>query len=256
MLPKMRLTNFEKEVLRLVMYTSNEKTFIPMMNNLFSDRSYTYKTLKKFIPTDTGIEFEIGDSNVSLIKPYIRKMQSRMSVNMDLVIDSSFEITLRLRSTTSIKYLMQLFRLFNYVCSIPSQGGIHIHTNITTYTLTSYPFARKNVINSKDFVRFTNIYNSDWLTWMNNEIFHYGGQYNEVRCSQGKRYILNLREDFNTFEFRGINITFDRATMIKYIIVAHLMKKWLISSYRNSNDSTVAMIPDERKFLILDIMNL
>lgn len=249
---KYKLTDFEKEVLRLTMYSSNEKTFIPMMNNLFDDKKYAFKILKKFIPTDTGLEFEIGSDNVDKLRPFIRDQHSN-----DLLIDSSFEITLRVRSFWNFGILMKLFEKMNQYCRIPDQGGIHIHTNVENHLIRSDNWIRRhNYIKVSEFVNFTNQYNLHFLQWLNDEIFQYRGTYNAVSAGSCKSHILNLRTDLNTFEFRGINITFDRATMIKYIIIAHLSKKYLTSSFFNSNFHIARFVPEERRILIREIMEL
>jgi hypothetical protein len=182
---------------------------------MFKNPSYAYKILNRYLPTDTGLEFEVGNEIVKgLFNTDLKKYFKR---------DSYFEVTKRVTKHKEYYHIYKLIELINTSYAFPKNGGIHIHTNVFSQRI-------KNNIGS--FIRSVN---STKLIKRLAEYFKYTGTYNRLDAASSKGHFLNFRSDFNTLEWRGIPMQSDFKQLIKYLIVCHYCTKMIITEDINLN---------------------
>lgn len=200
------MTEFECKVLRIFMH--NPKSFPTLFNQMFKNSSYAYKILNKYLPTDTGLEFEVGEEIVKgLFSTDLKKYFKR---------DSYFEVTKRVTKHKEYYHIYQLIELINNCYAFPKNGGIHIHTNV---------FSKRIKSSISSFIRSVN---STKLIKRLAEYFKYTGTYNELDAASTKGHFLTFRSDFNTLEWRGIPMQSDFTQLMKYIIVCHYCTKMIV----------------------------
>lgn len=169
---------------------------------------YAIRILNKYLPTDTGIELEVGAKIINKLSGRIRKMFVR---------DSSFELTLRVRSIQGYLKLYELLREISSFDELPSSAGIHFHTNI------------KSKLNFSKIDKIISKCNQLDLCTKLARIFNYTGSYNELLADTHKGYFLNVRRDFNTLEYRGIPFTMSFRTLMTQVMICHLCTEFLVT---------------------------
>lgn len=289
---KNHLTKIEESVLKDFLYSP--ESWRQLLSAKYSDQKYAFAILKKYIPTDTGLEFEIGDANVSSINKELFEVPKKdlsegnvsnlgntttqistgnsyttqvnyrtfltdyncdyrygidYGTNLNSVVsnaqvrpkrpikikklsqkpcivkDSSYEITLRLNKHTDYSVLIKFMKELNEKTKFPIGGGIHIHTNIHHMKLNYEKIdSIKRIVNN----------DKSLLVFLNNTIFQYSGDYNCIEARSRKGSILNIRDDFNTFEWRGINCTYSYSQLVKWIIICHLATRLILNCYNGS----------------------
>lgn len=212
--------------------------------NTFENPKYALRVIKNLIPEDTGIEMEVGSIFTSslrshkILSKYIKTSsydctEFNFRINTD-VLDSRLKV-LKL----FFDWITQPY--FDYHRS--NKSGIHIHTNIgmlATKRLTD----RSNF----NYLRGPNV--TKVIEKLFQEYFEYKGQYNSLMFASLKGNALIVREDFDTLEFRGINITWDFRTMLKHLIVCHMFAKL----FRQVNPNDETFIP--RLYKLLELIML
>jgi len=204
------MNDFKKKMLKL--FLSHPLDFNLYLDG-YKNKSYAYKVIRSFIPTDTGIEMEIGNPLVMYIE-YVKNKYQKAYPN--IVIDSEFEINFRLRNSNMKRDLDELNRFYNmitksYLLNRRSDNcGIHIHTNLTT------KFYYKKLMYNQDInsvVEFIERY------------FKYTGTYNDSKFSTHKGNSVIYRGDYGTLEYRCIPMTWNFSELLKYIIFCHAMTR-------------------------------
>lgn len=215
------LPKVASQLLQMIFYLDDYSGLGNLVRSSFNNYKYALKWLYKFIPTDTGFEFEIGSENMDLIPRNVLLELSRM--NSKVVKDSGFELTMRMKSWHDLQDLNRFLQVLRKYTRLPNEGGIHIHCNVPNLHLKDKPKELKDYINR---------YYLTELKFLNDEFFKYKGHYNEVRAACSKGYTLNIRSDFNTLEWRGINMTYSMPQLLSYIIACHRYTTLFISSFK------------------------
>lgn len=206
------MNEFKKNLLKLFLDH-------PFDYNLYLDgyknKDYAFRIIKSFIPTDTGIEWEVGDDMVSKLldnrrAPWWNRLNR----------ESSFEVTYRINSRHLNLHLLKLQRMYKfmskpYFANIRQEkSGIHIHTNLIHGLRDSARFK---------LVRDQSITSKKAVVMIAKNFFRYGGTYNELKFDWSKGNAIIYRREYGTIEYRCINMTWDFRELLKYIIMCHLM---------------------------------
>lgn len=206
------MNEFKKNLLKLFLDH-------PFDYNLYLDgyknKDYAFRVIKSFIPTDTGIEWEIGECMVGkLLANHRSYWWNRLNR------ESSFEVTYRVNSKHLNVHLLQLQRMYKFM-SKPyyanirqAESGIHIHTNLI--------HGMDKSIQLK-LIRDPSRTTKKAVTMIAEEFFMYGGTYNELKFDWSKGNAIIYRREYETIEYRCINMTWDFRELLKYIIMCHLM---------------------------------
>lgn len=181
----------------------------------YKNKDYAFRVIKSFIPTDTGIEWEIGDEMVNRL---FRNNRSPWYVRLNR--DSSFEVTYRLNVDDLNRQLNQLFRMYNFM-SKPcyadirqEKSGIHIHTNM--FKVMDGHVQNKLIRDPSNVMKRA-------VTMIAKNFFGYNGTYNALRFDWSKGNAIIHRREYRTIEYRCINMTWNFRELLKYIIMCHLM---------------------------------
>jgi hypothetical protein len=191
----------------------------------YNNKDYAYRVIKSFIPTDTGIEWEVGDAMVRSLTH-----RNRASWLPHLHCESSFEVTYRIRHASLNKHLSQLMQMYAFMDkpSLASQrqekSGIHIHTNLIK--LAKKDSIRKLILDRESVTRKA-------VRCIATEFFRYGGTYNTLKFDWNKGNAIIHRSEYNTIEYRCINMTWDFRELLKYIVTCHHMTN-LFLQYGNN----------------------
>lgn len=191
----------------------------------YKNKDYAYRVIKSFIPTDTGIEWEVGNDMVSQLTrnkrfPWLPRLQR----------ESSFEVTYRIGIRSISRSIYQLQQMYAFMDK-PSranirqaQSGIHIHTNIMT-------LKDKDVMNR--LIRDAEGVTRRAVTYIAKNFFQYGGNYNALRFDWSKGNAIIYRREYNTIEYRCINMTWDFRELLKYIVTCHYMTNLFLQYGKN-----------------------
>lgn len=208
---------FEKTMLKLFLdHPTDFQKYIPA----YHDIGYAYRVIDNFIPTDTGLEFEIGPG---LKNPILDN--KRKGGYPKLYDENIEEVTFRIEKSRIAKDIEQLQRLYNYWRKPKfskrrsSDSGIHIHTNI----FSNFRF--------RDYESLKGTYNDELNLIVGitaKQYFDYYGSYNALRFSQSKGNSIIYRSEYDTIEFRCINMTWEFRELLKHIIFCHRWTKGLM----------------------------
>jgi len=165
-----------------------------------------------FIKYSVGIEVEVNTKDLDALKEDI------LLKNMILCYLDPQEV--RFRTFTGIVGLIDVYNICELLkkhCLFNSQSGIHYHIDFTdrpeivkNFDHWMYTFKRLELLKQLD-------------SW------NYKGSYNKRAVTWNKTSWVSTRSNFNTFEFRIGEMTFDYQLMIKRIIhlqnICHKIKK-------------------------------
>lgn len=211
----------------------NYRSYLDGVNN----RGHAMRIISNLIPTDTGIEFEVGSRLLNKIDYSIGKSNySRAERDYS----QGSEITYRVRKNFLDQDVRGLYDMMTFM-SRPflkdyrsSKSGIHIHTNlIASRSEQEYHM----LIHSYQAVL------DKAVKMISEDYFHYGGSYNENTFHVIKGHSIIYRHDFNTLEYRCINMTWSPNELIKHIIFVHSCTK-LIQKLWSKEVSDVNFLRD------------
>jgi len=209
------METFNKRMIRLFLnHPLDYKTYLSMYDN----PRYALRVISNLIPTDTGIEFEIGE----LFVKSIRHIKSN-GYFPNVVMENNEEVTFRLRKDHFNRDLNELNQFYNYLRKGYNKGnrfegsGIHIHTNLIKGKLSS------------DSLRFL-IRNATLPVTYIADHFKYTGDYNERKFSTVKGNCVIYRHSYGTLEYRCIKMTWDFVELLKYIIYCHKCTSYFYES--------------------------
>lgn len=191
----------------------------------YKNKDYAYRVIKSFIPTDTGIEWEVGNEMVHSLT-----YRDNAPWLPHLYRESFFEVTYRIERYALNKHLSQLMQMYAFM-SKPhlasqrqEQSGIHIHTNLI-HGMTDEARWR--------LIRDSSRTSRRAVTMIARNFFDYGGTYNELKFDWCKGNAIIYRSEYGTIEYRCINMTWDFRELLKYIVTCHYMTN-LFLQYGNN----------------------
>jgi len=232
------MNDFKKKILKL--YLDHPFDFNLYLDG-YKNKNYAFRLIKSFIPTDTGIEWEIGDAMVcKLIRSYKYK-----PIIPRLVRESSFEVTYRINKSDLNRHLSQLKVMYEFMCRPgyaklrQSKSGIHIHTNL--FHDLNYE-VREKLINDREG------FSHKVVKMIARELFNYGGTYNQLKFDWAKGNAIIYRSNYKTIEYRCINMTWDFRELLKYIITCHQMTN-LFTQYGSNKISGEKFLYNVKTFI-------
>lgn len=179
----------------------------------YKNKHHAFRIIKSLIPTDTGIEFEIGNPIIKVVtnKSFKRDFDRFIRyANCD-------ECTIRIYHHSLRKCLNALDSFMSFISSPrfcddrSDRSGIHIHTNLMT------PFQFNSVtINSH-----TKRVMDEAVKIISKRYFNYTGTYNALAFHWNKGNAIIYRKEYNTIEYRCINITWDFRILLRHVIFCH-----------------------------------
>lgn len=230
------MNTFKKNLLKL--YLDHPLDFNIYLDG-YKNKDYAYRVIKSFIPTDTGIEWEVGDEMV------YKLVHGKTPWRPQLHRESSFEVTYRLNRSSLNRQLTQLNQMYNFMAKPrhanirQAHSGIHIHTNLINGLKDNN---REYLIQDPDNVTRRAV------RLIANDFFHYGGSYNELRFHWSKGNAIIHRREYNTIEYRCINMTWDFRELLKYIITCHYMTN-LFLQYANRKIEGYELLDKVKAFI-------
>jgi len=238
------MNTFKRQMLKL--YLDHPFDFNLYLDG-YKNKNYAFRLIKSFIPTDTGIEWEIGNA---LTHKLMRGYKSK-SIIPRLVRDSSYEVTYRINKSDLNLHLSQLKVMYEFMCRPglaklrQSKSGIHIHTNLF-HDLNS-EVREKLIIDQYGF-------SNKAVKLIAKEFFNYGGTFNQLRFDWSKGNAIIYRSNYKTIEYRCINMTWEFRELLKYIITCHHMTNLFIQ-YGSGKISGEKFLSNVKTF-IDDILKL
>lgn len=212
------MNDFKKKILKL--YLDHPFDFNLYLDG-YKNKNYAFRLIKSFIPTDTGIEWEVGDAMVFKLLTGFKNNP----IIPGLVRESSFEVTYRVYKSDLDIHLDQLKEMYKFMCRPgyaklrQSKSGIHIHTNL--FHDLSYGIRGKLISDPEGFSHKA-------VKMIAREFFNYGGNYNQLKFDWSKGNAIIYRSNYRTIEYRCINMTWDFRELLKYIITCHQMTNLFI----------------------------
>lgn len=222
------MEKFEKTMLKLFLdHPLDYRKFISGYKN----PGYALRVIHSFIPTDTGIEFEVGHD-------LIKRVLSKKVVGgyNHLLYENEDEVTYRIgKGNTVDNAIKELSRLYKFWCKSffdkhrSRESGIHIHTNLIKGRFTSNDAAKLRESYDHDLAQC--------ISLTANKFFEYSGDYNRNTFSTSKGHSIIARLDFGSIEYRCINMTWDLRELLKYIVFCH---KWTNYLYQLKDEKITA----------------
>lgn len=204
------MDKFKSRMIRLFLnHPLDYKTYLSMYDN----PRYALRVISNLIPTDTGIEFEIGTPLVNHIRTIKRNGHFPR-----IVLENSEEVTFRLRKDHFLRDLKELQDFYNFLRkgynsnNRLDNSGIHIHTNLIKGSLRNDEVIRLREHATTAVERIANYFN-------------YTGDYNNRSFNTYKGYCVIYRFEYGTLEYRCIKMTWDFSELLKHIIYCHMCTK-------------------------------
>lgn len=222
------MNEFKKRIINLFLnHPFDYQNYLGMYKN----KDYAYRIIQNLIPTDTGLEFEIGKLMIDKLKSFRNTLSdahySHWLHILNLSHSEDFETSMKIKKyelSIDLKRLYSLYsfmnKSFNDECRV-DKSGIHIHTNILDKHIVK-DFCNRNRCN-----RTLSLLDRA-VKLIANDYFRYDGHYNMLEFNTVKGYAIIYRRDFNTIEYRCVNMTYNFRTLLKHIIFCHEITKLLL----------------------------
>jgi hypothetical protein len=229
------MTDFERRVIEMYLnHPTDYKDYLHLYNN----PDHAYRLIQKLIPTDTGIEWEMGPRMVFKLREVKRNNEESTNQRIhswmnDLMFHpyEHYEVDMRIRNHTKDAQIKKLSEMYAYMNkpfndeNRVSKSGIHIHVNITSFW--DHIYYNHEIINKT-------------VRSVARGFFNYKGDYNDLMFNTQKGFAIIFRRDFKTIEYRCINMTYNFRTLLKYIIFCHYATpKFMVMLNRHSSDEAM-----------------